>query len=87
MVSQPADFTTAVFPHSHWVRKERWPQANLRLEDVVEGCTQLQEGAPGSRPLFAWRFPACRLTHNEPIRSHSDGMEGGFFVYIICVKT
>lgn len=35
----------------------------------------------------AWRFPARRLLHNDLSRSHSDSTEGGFFVYIIWVKT
>lgn len=31
------------------------------------------------RPLSAWPFPVHRLLHNDPSRSHSDGMERGFF--------
>lgn len=44
---------------------------------TIPGCEQRERRA--RRPLSAWPFPVHRLLHNDPSRSHSDGMEGGFF--------
>lgn len=77
-LSQPAGhFAMSEFPHSHRAGTEG-AHLGRRMRQDRPGGEQRERRA--RRPLSPRPFPVHRLLHNDPSRSHSDGMERGFFL-------